>query len=100
MIAEDKQEKERIDARNALEEYVYDLRSKIQDEDQLGTFVVDSERDALCRTLDETENWLYEEGEECNRQVYSDGLSNLKVCPTIFSCWKKSYLFQQQTQKK
>ncbi|XP_043288353.1 heat shock protein 105 kDa isoform X2 [Venturia canescens] len=79
MIAEDKQEKERIDARNALEEYVYDLRSKIQDEDQLATFVVDSERESLSRTLDETENWLYEEGEECNRQVYSDGLSNLKA---------------------
>lgn len=79
MIAEDKQEKERIDVRNALEEYVYDLRGKISDEDQLATFVTETERETLGGILDETENWLYEEGEECNRQVYCDRLTNLKV---------------------
>ncbi|KAK2579751.1 hypothetical protein KPH14_011092 [Odynerus spinipes] len=79
MIAEDRQENERIDARNALEEYVYDLRAKLSDEDQLATFVTESDREALCRTLDETENWLYEEGEECQRQVYVDRLTRLKA---------------------
>lgn len=79
MVADDKQEKERIDVRNALEEYVYDLRSKLLDEGQLATFIVESDREDLCRLLDETENWLYEEGEECQRQVYSDRLSTLKV---------------------
>ncbi|XP_008202915.1 heat shock 70 kDa protein 4L isoform X1 [Nasonia vitripennis] len=78
MVAEDRQEKERVDARNALEEYVYDLRSKISEEDQLYTFILDEEREALCRTLDDTENWLYEEGEECHRQVYSDRLARLR----------------------
>ncbi|XP_012261434.2 heat shock 70 kDa protein 4 isoform X2 [Athalia rosae] len=78
MIAEDRQEKERVDVRNALEEYVYELRAKINDEDQLATFVTNKDREALCRTLDETENWLYEEGEECQRQIYSDRLSRLK----------------------
>lgn len=29
MIAKDKLEKERIDAKNAVEEYVYDLRGKL-----------------------------------------------------------------------
>lgn len=79
MVAEDRQEKERIDARNALEEYVYDLRSKISDEDQLANFVVEQQREELCRTLDETENWLYEDGEECQRQIYSDRLARLRV---------------------
>ncbi|XP_043476010.1 97 kDa heat shock protein isoform X2 [Leptopilina heterotoma] len=79
MVADDKQEKERIDVRNALEEYVYDLRSKLLDEGQLATFIVESDREDLCRLLDETENWLYEEGEECQRQVYSDRLSTLKL---------------------
>lgn len=79
MIAEDRQEKERIDVRNALEEYVYELRAKLTDDYQLASFVTEADRVALCRTLDETENWLYEEGEECNRQVYSDRLSRLKV---------------------
>ena len=89
MVAEDKQEKERVDARNALEEYVYDLRSKLLDDDQLATFVTDSDREEICRLLDETENWLYEEGEECQRQVYSDRLARLKV----------RYLFSKQNKK-
>lgn len=78
MIAEDKQEKERVDARNALEEYVYDLRAKLSEEDQLSTFVTEIDKEALCRTLDETENWLYEEGEDCQRQIYSERLTRLK----------------------
>ncbi|KAK0166618.1 hypothetical protein PV327_004110 [Microctonus hyperodae] len=79
MVAEDRQEKERIDARNALEEYVYDLRAKISDEDELGSFVTESEKETLLRNLDDTENWLYEEGEECNRQIYCDKLNTLKA---------------------
>ena len=79
MVAEDRQEKERIDARNALEEYVYDLRSKITEDDQLATFMLEVDREQLYRQLDDTENWLYEEGEECQRQVYSDRLARLRV---------------------
>lgn len=78
MIAEDKQEKERIDARNALEEYVYDLRAKLSEENQLATFVTDIDREMLYRALDDTENWLYEEGEDCQRQIYSERLTRLK----------------------
>lgn len=79
MVAEDRQEKERVDARNALEEYVYDLRAKLSDEDQLATFINEGDRESLCQTLDDTENWLYEEGEECQRQIYSDRLARLRV---------------------
>ncbi|XP_049861111.1 heat shock 70 kDa protein 4 [Schistocerca gregaria] len=79
MIASDRQEKERIDARNALEEYVYDLRGKLNSDEELATFVNDADRTSLSQQLDETENWLYEEGEDCNRQVYVDRLSSLKT---------------------
>ncbi|KAJ4437376.1 hypothetical protein ANN_17519 [Periplaneta americana] len=78
MVASDRQEKERIDARNALEEYVYELRGKLSSEDELATFVNENDRSSLCRQLDNMENWLYEEGEECNRQVYVDKLGSLK----------------------
>jgi heat shock protein 110kDa len=79
MVAEDKQEKERVDARNALEEYVYDLRAKLSDEDELATFITETDKEQLCNTLDDTENWLYEEGEDCQRQIYSERLTRLKV---------------------
>ncbi|XP_019865351.2 heat shock 70 kDa protein 4 isoform X2 [Aethina tumida] len=78
MIASDRQEKERADARNALEEYVYELRSKVSSDDELGQYILESDRDALVRQLDEMENWLYEEGEDCNRQIYIDKLAELK----------------------
>lgn len=79
MIAEDRQEKERIDARNALEEYVYELRGQLSSEEELAQFVEESERSSLSRALDDMENWLYEEGEECMRQAYVDRLNQLKV---------------------
>lgn len=74
----DRQEKERADARNALEEYVYELRGKLSS-DELAPFVLDSDRDQLVRQLDDMENWLYEEGEDCVRQIYQDKLSELKA---------------------
>jgi heat shock protein len=79
MVASDRQEKERRDARNALEEYVYELRGKLSSEEDLAMFVSENDRNSLCRQLDEMENWLYEEGEECNRQIYVDKLNVLKV---------------------
>jgi heat shock protein len=79
MVASDRQEKDRVDARNALEEYVYDLRGKLSSEDELATFVNENDRNSLFHHLDNMEKWLYEEGEDCNRQIYVDKLSLLKV---------------------
>ncbi|KAJ8911458.1 hypothetical protein NQ315_013562, partial [Exocentrus adspersus] len=78
MIASDKQEKERADARNAFEEYVYELRNKVSSEDELALYMLESNRDALVKQLDDMENWLYEDGEDCNKQVYIDKLAHLK----------------------
>ncbi|CAG9861697.1 unnamed protein product [Phyllotreta striolata] len=78
MIASDRQEKERADARNAFEEYVYELRNKVSSDDELAAFILENDRAALVAQLDDMENWLYEEGEDCNKQVYIDKLTQLK----------------------
>nr|CAD7396596.1 unnamed protein product [Timema poppensis] len=79
MIANDRQENERVDARNALEEYVYELRGKLGSEEELSQFVTENDRNTLCEELENLEDWLYtEEGEGCNRQLYVDKLSSLK----------------------
>ncbi|CAG2054516.1 unnamed protein product [Timema podura] len=79
MIANDRQENERVDARNALEEYVYELRGKLSSEEELSQFVTENDRNTLCEELENLEDWLYtEEGEGCNRQLYVDKLSSLK----------------------
>lgn len=76
MIANDEQEKERVDARNALEEYVYDMREKLQD-GPLTPYINENDRLNICNQLYDLENWLYEEGEDCDRDVYKGKLKNL-----------------------
>lgn len=74
MIANDRQEKERIDARNALEEFVYEVRGKIQEDGELHAYVESDEASKICLQLEDIENWLYEDGENCERTVYKDKL--------------------------
>lgn len=76
MIMQDKLEKERNDAKNNVEEYVYDMRDKLHG--MYEKFVSESDRDALSLKLEDTENWLYEEGEDQPKQVYIDKLAELK----------------------
>ncbi|XP_047545505.1 heat shock 70 kDa protein 4L isoform X4 [Vanessa atalanta] len=79
MQAQDRQEKERADARNALEEYVYELRGKLSEGEVLHDFVAEDQRQRLVNQLDALEQWLYDEGEDQNRQVYSDKLGELRT---------------------
>uniref|UniRef100_A0A8C7XD35 Heat shock protein family A (Hsp70) member 4 n=1 Tax=Oryzias sinensis TaxID=183150 RepID=A0A8C7XD35_9TELE len=76
MIMQDKLEKERNDAKNNVEEYVYEMRDKLHG--VLEKFVNEAERDAFSLKLEDTENWLYEEGEDQQKQVYIDKLAELK----------------------
>uniref|UniRef100_A0A667ZCG7 Heat shock protein 4b n=1 Tax=Myripristis murdjan TaxID=586833 RepID=A0A667ZCG7_9TELE len=76
MIMQDKLEKERNDAKNNVEEYVYDMRDKLHG--MLERFVSESDRDALSLKLEDTENWLYEDGEDQPKQVYIDKLAEIK----------------------
>lgn len=77
MIENDIGEKERVDARNALEEYVYDMREKLGEDGPLATFIISTERESIINLLNELENWLYEEGEDCEKDVYRSKLNNL-----------------------
>ncbi|KRF84883.1 heat shock 70 kDa protein 4 isoform X2 [Drosophila virilis] len=77
MISNDQKETERIDAKNALEEFVYDMRNKLQG-GQLERYVVESERESIVAQLNDLENWLYEEGEDCERETYTNRLTALQ----------------------
>ncbi|XP_073727156.1 heat shock 70 kDa protein 4a [Misgurnus anguillicaudatus] len=76
MIMQDKLEKERNDAKNFVEEYVYEMRDKLHG--VLENFVSETDRDSFSLKLEDTENWLYEEGEDQQKQVYIDKLAELK----------------------
>ncbi|KAG8439214.1 hypothetical protein GDO86_005439 [Hymenochirus boettgeri] len=76
MIMQDKLEKERNDAKNAVEEYVYEMRDKLCGIYE--KFVSEDDRNAFILKLEDTENWLYEDGEDQSKQVYIDKLTDLK----------------------
>uniref|UniRef100_A0A8C5CK93 Heat shock protein 4a n=1 Tax=Gadus morhua TaxID=8049 RepID=A0A8C5CK93_GADMO len=76
MIMQDKLEKERNDAKNNVEEYVYEMRDKLHG--RLEKFVSPADRDSFSSKLEATENWLYEDGEDQLKQVYIDKLAELK----------------------
>uniref|UniRef100_A0A3Q2FIH1 Heat shock protein 4a n=1 Tax=Cyprinodon variegatus TaxID=28743 RepID=A0A3Q2FIH1_CYPVA len=76
MIMQDKLEKERNDAKNNVEEYVYEMRDKLHG--ALEKFVNEADRDMFSLKLEDTETWLYEDGEDQQKQVYIDKLAELK----------------------
>uniref|UniRef100_A0AAQ5Z966 Heat shock protein 4b n=1 Tax=Amphiprion ocellaris TaxID=80972 RepID=A0AAQ5Z966_AMPOC len=76
MIMQDKLEKERNDAKNNVEEYVYDMRDKLHG--MLEKFVKNVQSLHNKFNLEDTENWLYEDGEDQPKQVYIDKLAELK----------------------
>ncbi|KAM9777372.1 heat shock 70 kDa protein 4L [Neosynchiropus ocellatus] len=76
MIQQDKLVKELNDAKNAVEEYVYDLRDKLCGIYE--KFITEEDSNRLTRLLEDTENWLYEEGEDQPKHVYEEKLNALK----------------------
>ncbi|VTJ78992.1 Hypothetical predicted protein [Marmota monax] len=85
MIMQDKLEKERNDAKNAVEEYVYEFRDKLCGPYE--KFICEQEHQNFLRLLTETEDWLYEEGEDQAKQAYVDKLEELMVGCSPLKRW-------------
>mmetsp|Transcript_113913 Transcript_113913/g.159776 ORF Transcript_113913/g.159776 Transcript_113913/m.159776 type:complete len:805 (+) Transcript_113913:312-2726(+) len=68
------------EARNALESFVYDFRSRIQWEGtELHEFAAEEEHSALLAKLQEAEDWIYGDGEDAKKEEYESRLSALKA---------------------
>ena len=76
MNYQDQLEREKADARNAVEEYVYNMRDKI--EYSLSEFISDKDKDEFKAILNSTEDWLYEDGEDQPKKVYVERLTDLQ----------------------
>jgi len=77
MDATDKAVALTAESRNALEEFVYDTRSKV--ESFYGEYFHDEPRQAFLAQLNEMEDWLYGDGEHAKRSEYVERLNSLKV---------------------
>ncbi|KAK8674673.1 hypothetical protein V6N13_032779 [Hibiscus sabdariffa] len=76
MALQDRVMEETKDKKNAVEAYVYDMRNKLSD--KYHDFVTASEKEELTAKLQETEDWLYEDGEDETKGVYVAKLEELK----------------------
>ncbi|KAL8976688.1 MAG: hypothetical protein Q9205_007361 [Flavoplaca limonia] len=68
MFMEDKLVADTEDKKNELESYIYELRGKI--DDQYSEFASEDEKAKLKEKLEQSEDWLYDEGEDATRSVY------------------------------
>ncbi|KAF8525524.1 heat shock protein [Hysterangium stoloniferum] len=76
MHASDKLVMETEDRKNALEEYVYDMRGKL--DDRYAAYVQPAEKTKLLAALEDAEGWLYtEEGEDAPKSAYVSRLAAL-----------------------
>ncbi|KAL8853831.1 MAG: hypothetical protein Q9221_001302 [Calogaya cf. arnoldii] len=68
MFMEDKLVADTEDKKNELESYIYELRGKI--DDQYSEFASEEEKTKLKEKLEQSEEWLYDEGDDATRGVY------------------------------
>jgi chaperone protein DnaK len=55
---EDKKLKERVEARNELESYVYSLKNQINDKEKLGAKLTDEDKEKIEAVIDEKVKWM------------------------------------------
>ncbi|KAG2320028.1 hypothetical protein Bca4012_053744 [Brassica carinata] len=70
------------DKKNALESFVYEMRDKM-----LNTYrntATESERECIARNLQETEEWLYEDGDDESENAYIEKLNDIKMVTLSF----------------
>ncbi|KAG8762582.1 adenyl-nucleotide exchange factor sse1 [Ceratobasidium sp. 423] len=76
MHAADKLVADTEDRKNALEEYVYDMRGKL--DERLAAFVLSDEKAKILDLAQKAEDWLYsEEGEDASKSAYVERLDAL-----------------------
>ncbi|GKD34568.1 heat shock 70 kDa protein 16-like protein, partial [Tanacetum coccineum] len=84
LTEQDKKVEQTKDQRNTLESFVYDTRNKHQVVQSLlssayRSFPTDTERDGIIKSLQETEDWLYEDSDdERDEPDYTSKLEYLK----------------------
>lgn len=90
MASSDKLVMETEERKNALEEYVYDTRGKL--DGRYASFVQPKEKEELLAGLQAAEDWLYtDEGEDASKSAYVEKLSALKKTgDPVYNRWKES----------
>lgn len=86
---EDKAAKERIDARNQFDNYVFSMKNQIEDPDKLGKKVTDDEKATIKDALKDAESWL-SSNNEADKEAYEEQQKKLEgICNPIIQKYYK-----------
>ncbi|KAI6285530.1 Heat shock protein hsp88, variant 2 [Pyricularia oryzae] len=77
MASEDKLVFDTEEKKNELETYIYDIRNKL--DDQYAEFASEEEKDKIRARLSETEDWLYDEGDDTTKAVYIAKMDEIRA---------------------
>ncbi|BBH03497.1 heat shock protein 70 family protein [Prunus dulcis] len=88
---EDKKVKERIDARNSLETYVYNMKNQINDKDKLADKLESDEKEKIETATKEALEWL-DDNQTAEKEDYDEKLKEVEaVCnPIITAVYQRS----------
>ncbi|RZS13295.1 hypothetical protein BHM03_00044874 [Ensete ventricosum] len=88
---EDKRVKEKIDARNQLETYVYNMKNTISDKDKLADKIESEEKEKIEAALKDALEWL-DDNQNGEKEDYDEKLKEVEaVCnPIISDVYQKS----------
>ena len=82
---QDKALKEKIDAKNSLENYVYTMRNTIDDKEKLADKIESEDKDKIKEALQEAQDWL-KDHEDAEREDFEAHLKELQsVCDPIIA---------------
>ncbi|KAM1807812.1 hypothetical protein FF1_030531 [Malus domestica] len=76
LAQQDKIMEQTKDKKNALESYVYEMQNKLLN--TYRSFASYQEREGISRSLQQTEEWLYDDGEDETENAYTSKLEDLQ----------------------
>ena len=88
---EDRKVKERIDAKNKLETYIYSMKSTINDKDKLGDKIDSDDKESIDEALKDALEWL-DDNQSAEKDDFEEKMKEVEaVCnPVIKQAYEKS----------
>ena len=82
---EDKLIKERIDAKHAFQNYIYQMRNTIEDKDKLADKLDEDDKNTITDALTEAEDWL-NSNDEADKDAFEEQMKELqRICDPIIA---------------
>ena len=69
---QDKIIREKLDAKNALEQYIYTMRSTVEDKDKLADKLESDDKYKIKEALDEAQSWLKSNEEDGSKDDFEE----------------------------